>query len=198
MFLTEDLSTQTGTFALVPLSRGGRRAGGRRRRYRRREGVAAALRLGAVGRAGGNRVSPLSGVHHECGSRAALASDAARHDSPDEHLHRAPGEGIVNRAIRELGPISDLAPAFPGATTTMDPLRVAAEKRGSGRILASLVRAEPGLRRPPCRRAHPQARGGAELARGPLHAAITVPSRRSDIESAPNGIRTRAATLKGW
>ncbi|MGH8740102.1 MAG: nitronate monooxygenase, partial [Burkholderiales bacterium] len=40
--------------------------------------------------------------------------------------------GIVNRLMRELGPMSSAAPAFPLATAALAPLRAAAESRGSG------------------------------------------------------------------
>jgi nitronate monooxygenase len=43
-----------------------------------------------------------------------------------------PARGIVNRAIREIGPMSADAPAFPGATNAMLPLRQRAEAQGSG------------------------------------------------------------------
>jgi nitronate monooxygenase len=41
-----------------------------------------------------------------------------------------PARGIVNRAMTELGPISELAPAFPTAGTALGPLRSAAEAAG--------------------------------------------------------------------
>ena len=43
-----------------------------------------------------------------------------------------PARGIVNRLIRELGPMSPLAPAFPLATAASAPLRAQAERQGSG------------------------------------------------------------------
>jgi nitronate monooxygenase len=43
-----------------------------------------------------------------------------------------PARGIVNRIIRELGPISTAPPAFPLATAAIGPLRAEAERRGSG------------------------------------------------------------------
>jgi nitronate monooxygenase len=42
-----------------------------------------------------------------------------------------PARGFVNRAVREIGPMSDLAPEFPLAATAMAPLRASAEARGS-------------------------------------------------------------------
>lgn len=43
-----------------------------------------------------------------------------------------PARGIVNRAIRELGPISSVAPTFPQAATAITALRQQAEAAGSG------------------------------------------------------------------
>ena len=40
--------------------------------------------------------------------------------------------GIINRLMREVGPISPLAPAFPLAGGAVAPLRAAAEPKGSG------------------------------------------------------------------
>lgn len=41
-----------------------------------------------------------------------------------------PARGLVNRLMRELGPLSDLAPAFPWASQALAPLRAAAEAHG--------------------------------------------------------------------
>jgi nitronate monooxygenase len=38
----------------------------------------------------------------------------------------------VNRLMRELGPMSDLPPAFPLASSAVAPLRAAAEANGTG------------------------------------------------------------------
>jgi nitronate monooxygenase len=43
-----------------------------------------------------------------------------------------PARGIVNRLMRELGPMSAAAPAFPLATAAVAPLRAQAEARGNG------------------------------------------------------------------
>ena len=43
-----------------------------------------------------------------------------------------PARGIVNRVMRELGPINAAAPAFPLATSAITPLRTKAEAQGSG------------------------------------------------------------------
>jgi nitronate monooxygenase len=42
-----------------------------------------------------------------------------------------PARGIVNRLIREQGPIAEV-PGFPNAANALAPLRAAAEKAGSG------------------------------------------------------------------
>jgi nitronate monooxygenase len=41
-----------------------------------------------------------------------------------------PARGIVNRLMRELGPLSSDAPAFPTAGASLAPLRAQAEKKG--------------------------------------------------------------------
>ena len=43
-----------------------------------------------------------------------------------------PARGFVNRVMREIGPISDVAPEFPLAAGALVPLRAKAEAKGSG------------------------------------------------------------------
>jgi hypothetical protein len=43
-----------------------------------------------------------------------------------------PARGIMNRAVREVGPMSEVAPEFPLAATALAPLRSKAEAAGSG------------------------------------------------------------------
>jgi nitronate monooxygenase len=64
--------------------------------------------------------------------RAALKSEAARHTALTNLFTGRPARGIVNRIMKELGPISTAAPAFPLATAGIAPLRAKAESRGSG------------------------------------------------------------------
>jgi len=133
MFLSTDLSTQVGTFALVPqLVRALRvpviAAGG----IADAQGVAAALALGATGVQVGTAYllcpeAATSTVH-----RAALQTEAARHTALTNVFTGRPARGIVNRIVRELGPISPLAPAFPLAVSGVAPLRAKAEALGSG------------------------------------------------------------------
>jgi nitronate monooxygenase len=95
-------------------------------------GVAAAMALGAAGVQVGTAYllcpqASTSAVH-----RAALMSPAARQTALTNVYTGRPARGIVNRLMRELGPISPHAPAFPRATAAVTPLRQKAEALGSG------------------------------------------------------------------
>lgn len=133
MFLTTDVSTQVGTLALVRqivrevkvpvIATGG---------IADRQGVAAALALGAAGVQIGTAwllcpEATTTQVH-----RAALKSAAASHTVLTNIFTGRPARSIVNRFIREQGPMSDIVPAFPLATATTAPLRAKAESNGSG------------------------------------------------------------------
>jgi nitronate monooxygenase len=131
MFLTENIYEQPGTFALVPqvvdavkvpvIAAGGIADG---------RGIAAAFALGASGvqigsaylRCPESTVTPLA--------RIALAQ--ARDDSTviTNVMTGRPARGVVNRAMREIGPISADAPPFPHAATAHGPLKAAAERLG--------------------------------------------------------------------
>ncbi len=133
LFLSEDLSTQVGTLALLPqVVRAVKvpvvAAGG----IADAPGVAAAMALGAAGVQIGTAFllcpeATTSAVH-----RAALKSEAARHTAVTNVFTGRPARGIVNRIIREQGPISAAAPAFPLATAALAPLRAKAEAQGRG------------------------------------------------------------------
>ncbi len=133
MFLSEDLSTQLGTFALLPqivravhvpvVAAGG---------IADAAGVRAALALGAAGVQVGTAYllcpeATTSAVH-----RAALQSPAALHTALTNLYTGRPARGILTRLMREQGPLSPLAPAFPLATAAVAPLRARAEAAGSG------------------------------------------------------------------
>ena len=64
--------------------------------------------------------------------RKALRSEAARHTALTNLFTGRPARGIMNKVMRELGPISNLPPAFPLATSAIVPLRAKAEAEGSG------------------------------------------------------------------
>lgn len=132
-FLSDDLTRQMGTFALLPqmvravdipvIAAGG---------IADAQGVAAAMALGAAGVQVGTAYllcpeATTSAIH-----RAALQNEAARHTALTNLFTGRAARGILNRVMREQGPISAAAPAFPMATAAIAPLRAAAERQGSG------------------------------------------------------------------
>jgi nitronate monooxygenase len=132
MFLTADISSQPGTFALVPQVADAVRvpviaAGG----IGDARGIAAALMLGAAGVQIGTAYlltpeTTISPIY-----RAAL-KDAREDQTVLTNVFTGrPARGIVNRIVREVGPIAADAPAFPLATHATLPLRMKAEASGS-------------------------------------------------------------------
>lgn len=133
MFLTEDVTTQCGTFALLPQIVDAVRvpviaAGG----IADPRGVAAAFRLGATGVQIGTAYLLCPEATTNAVHRAALQSEAARHTALTNVITGRPARGIVNRIMRELGPLRSEVPPFPLATPAVMPLRAAAEARGNG------------------------------------------------------------------
>ena len=132
-FLSSDLTLQMGTFALLPQIVGAVRApviaaGG----IAGALGVKAALQLWAAAVQVGTAYLLCPEATTTAVHRAALVSDAVRHTALTNVFSGRPARGIVNRIVRELGPISALAPEFPLATAAVAPLRQAAEALGSG------------------------------------------------------------------
>jgi nitronate monooxygenase len=131
MFLSEDANTQIGTFALVPqivaavrvpvIATGG---------IADANGVEAALALGAKGVQIGTAYLLSPEATTTPAHRAALA-DRTRTTALTNLFTGRLARGLVNRFMRELGPLNAIAPAFPLATAAVLPLRAAAEKRGS-------------------------------------------------------------------
>ncbi len=132
-FLSEDLTGQLGTLALVPqiadavkipvIASGG---------IADSRGVSATLALGAAGVQVGTAYllcpeATTSAVH-----RVALKSDAAAVTALTNLFSGRPARGIVNRLMRELGPMSSLPPIFPLAASAVAPLRAKAESQGNG------------------------------------------------------------------
>jgi nitronate monooxygenase len=131
MFLETDVATQAGTFALVraiagsvqvPVIAAGGIADGRT--------ITAALALGASAAQIGTayltcRESTISPLH-----RKALA-DPTRETAITNVLTGKPARGVVNRFMREQGPIDAAAPNFPLARAAIAPLRATAEAQGS-------------------------------------------------------------------
>ena len=132
-FLTDDLSTQVDIRTLLRQIIGAVRcpivaAGG----IATAQHVQDVLALGAAAAQVGSAYllcpeATTSSVH-----RAALQTPAAQHTALTNLFTGRPARGIVNRWMRELGPISDLAPAFPLATSAVAPLRAKAEALGNG------------------------------------------------------------------
>jgi nitronate monooxygenase len=129
-FLTEAMSEQVGTFALLPqivdaVSVPVIAAGG----IADRRGVAAAFALGAAAVQVGTAYlftpeANISEVHRQ-------ALQAPERPTAITNLFTGrPARGIANRMMADLGPLSDLAPAFPTAGGALGPLRRAAEAAG--------------------------------------------------------------------
>lgn len=132
-FLSKDVNTQLGTVALLPqivqaVSVPVIAAGG----IADAKGVAAAMALGAAGVQIGTAYllcpeATTSAIH-----RAALKGDAARVTALTNLFSGGAARGIVNRLMRELGPLNHAAPPFPLASAAIAPLRAKAESQGSG------------------------------------------------------------------
>jgi nitronate monooxygenase len=133
MFLSDDLAAQVGTFALVPqivdavkvpvIAAGG---------VTDARGIAAALALGAAGVQLGTAFLFTPEAKISAPHRAALASARDDGTAVTNLMTGRPARGIVNRVMREIGPVSDVAPAFPLAAGALAPLRAKAEAQGSG------------------------------------------------------------------
>jgi nitronate monooxygenase len=131
MFLTEDIATQPGTFALVPqvvdavkvpvIAAGGIADG---------RGIAAAFALGAAGVLIGSAYLRCPESKVIAPARSIFAQ--ARDDSTviTNVMTGRPARGVLNRVMRELGPISSDVPPFPHAATGLAPLKATAEKLG--------------------------------------------------------------------
>ena len=133
MFLTDELSSQLGTFALLPQIVQAVRvpviaAGG----IAEAQGVRAAMALGAAGVQVGTAYLCCDEASTSAIHRAALHSPAAQHTALTNLFSGRPARGIVNRVMRELGSISMQAPAFPLAAAAVAPLRAKAEQAGRG------------------------------------------------------------------
>jgi nitronate monooxygenase len=131
MFLTENIAEQPGTFALVPqvvdavkvpvIAAGGIADG---------RGIAAAFALGASGVQVGTAYLRCPESKVIAPARAALAQATDETTVITNVMTGRPARGVANRLMREVGPISPDAPAFPHAATALGPLKAAAEKLG--------------------------------------------------------------------
>jgi nitronate monooxygenase len=133
IFLSDDLDAQVGTFALVPqvvdavklpVIAAGAVSDAR--------GIAAALILGASAAQIGSAYLHCPEAKISAAHRAALSNAQDDATRVTNLMTGRPARGLINRVMRDIGPISDVAPAFPLAAGALAPLRAAAEARGSG------------------------------------------------------------------
>lgn len=132
MFLTDDISTQVGTMALVPqvvdavkapvIAAGG---------IADARGIVAAFALGASAVQMGTAYlfcteAKLSPLHRE-----ALKNAKDNETALTNVFTGRPARSIVNRIVREVGPMSDFAPEFPLAAGAIAPIRLKSEAAGS-------------------------------------------------------------------
>ena len=133
MFLSDDLNAQVGTFALVPqivdavklpVIAAGAVSDAR--------GIAAAFMLGAAGAQVGSAFLHCPELKISALHRAVLAGAQDDATRVTNLMTGRPARGFINRVMRDIGPISDLAPEFPLAGGAIMPLRAKAEAKGSG------------------------------------------------------------------
>jgi nitronate monooxygenase len=131
MFLTDNIAEQVGTFALLPqvvdavkvpvIATGGVSDG---------RGIAAAFALGAAGVQVGSAYLRCPESKVIAPARVALAAANDESTVITNVMTGKPARGVANRAMREVGPISPDAPAFPHSATAFGPIKQAAEKQG--------------------------------------------------------------------
>ena len=133
MFLTQDLGSQLGTLDLLPrvvravqlpvIAAGG---------IADAAGIAAAMRLGAQGVQVGSAYLLCPEATTSAAHRRALQGEAGPVTAMTNLFTGRPARGIVNRLMRELGPMNAAVPEFPLAAVALAPLRAHLESRGSG------------------------------------------------------------------
>ncbi len=145
MFLAEAIERQVGTMALVPqvvdavkvpvIAAGGIADG---------RGIAAALALGAAAVQIGTAYLFCPEATVASPHREALRTGQADDTVLTNVFTGRPARGIVNRIVREVGPMSPLAPAFPLAGGALAPLRSATEPAGSADFMSLWAGKESG------------------------------------------------------
>ena len=133
MFLSTDVATQIGLFALLPqvvdavkvpvIATGG--IGDART-------IAAALTLGAAAVQIGTAFLFCPEAKILPPHRAALRTANDESTVVTNVFSGRPARALVNRAARDLGPISDIVPEFPLASGALAPLHAKAQAQGSG------------------------------------------------------------------
>src|SRR5437764_4685261 len=132
MFLTSDVSSQVGTFALVPqvvdavrvpvIATGG---------IADARGIAAAFALGAAGVQIGTAYLLCPEAEPSAAHRAQLKTAREDKTTLTNVFTGRPARGLANRLTREQGPLAMGLPGFPLVAGAVQPLRRAAEARGS-------------------------------------------------------------------
>lgn len=145
IFLSDNLATQVGTFALVPqvvdavavpvIAAGG---------VTDARGIVAAFALGAAAVQIGTAylAAPESKIQPP---HRALLNAGTGETAVTNVMTGRPARGLINRVMRELGPISDLPPAFPLAGGALAPLGAKALAQGSGDFSAMWAGQAAGL-----------------------------------------------------
>src|SRR5207237_716870 len=128
LFLSEDVSTQPSTMSLVPqvvdavkvpvIAAGG---------IADARGIAAAFALGASAVQIGTAYLFCPEAKISSFYRQALRNAKDNETVLTNLITGRPARGIVNRLIKELGPISDDVPQFPLAAALLGPLRSKSE-----------------------------------------------------------------------
>jgi nitronate monooxygenase len=131
-FLTDNMATQIGTFALVPqiadavdvpvIAAGG---------IADARGIVAAFALDASAVQIGTAYLYCPEAHLGAAYLRALRNVADDETMVTNVFTGRPARGIVNRVMREMGPMSSAAPAFPLAAGALGPLRASAERGNS-------------------------------------------------------------------
>jgi len=137
IFLSDDLSTQIGTMALVPqvvdavklpvIAAGG---------IADARGIVAAFALGASAVQIGTAYLLCPEMKVPAPHRQALKRARSDETALTNLFTGRPARGIVNRIMREIGPVSADAPAFPQAGGALAPLRAKTEPVGSGDFMS--------------------------------------------------------------
>ncbi|MCC2655268.1 MAG: nitronate monooxygenase family protein [Panacagrimonas sp.] len=130
-FLTQDMASQVGTFALVPqvvdavkvpvIAAGG---------VADRRGVRAAFALGASAVQVGTAYLLTPEAKVAAFHREALKNARDDGSALTNVFTGRPARSLYNRLMREQGPLSTLAPSFPTAGGALLPLRGVTEKQG--------------------------------------------------------------------
>jgi nitronate monooxygenase len=133
IFLSDDLTTQVGTFSLLPqivqkvklpvIAAGG---------IADAAGVVSALSLGASAVQVGTAYLLCTETNTSLIHRAAIKSEESQHTAITNLFSGRPARSIVNRIMREIGPINQNTSIFPLALNAISAVKKQAESTGIG------------------------------------------------------------------